>query len=84
MSIYNTIVPSTEGTTLVAAHRAGRRGVGYDINSEYVDIASERLEFGHRRPFLEEEAGRALSPNGVADALVLGGNSGEDFQARAV
>ncbi len=72
------------GTTLVAAHRAGRRGVGYDINSEYVDIASERLELGHRRPFLEEEAGQALSPNGVADALALGGNSGEDFQARAV
>ncbi len=62
----------------MAAHRAGRRGVGYDINSEYVDIALERLELGYRRPFLEEEAGRALSANGVADVLVLDGNSGED------
>ena len=68
----------------MAAHRAGRRGVGYDINSEYVGITRERLELGYRRPFLEEEPGRALSPNGVADALALGGNSGEDFQARAV
>ena len=72
------------GTTLVAAHRAGRRGVGYDINSEYVNIASERLELGRRRPLLEEPAGRAVSPNGVANPLVLESNSGEDFQARAV
>ena len=68
----------------MAAHRAGRRGVGYDINSEYVDIARERLELGYRRPFLEEKAGQALSPNGIADALALDGNSREDFQARAV
>lgn len=31
------------GTTLVAARRAGRRGVGYDIDPEYVNIARERL-----------------------------------------
>ena len=72
------------GTTLVAAHRAGRRGVGYDINSEYVDVARERLESARRRPFPEEKTGQEFSPNGVADASVLDGNAREHFQARAV
>ena len=31
------------GTTLVAAARAGRRAVGYDTNSEYVQLARHRL-----------------------------------------
>ena len=53
----------------MAAHRAGRRGVGYDINSEYVDIALERLELGYRRPFLEEEAGRAVREGKKAQRL---------------
>ncbi|MEE2646211.1 MAG: site-specific DNA-methyltransferase [Actinomycetota bacterium] len=32
------------GTTLVAAIRAGRRPVGYDLEREYVDLASTRVE----------------------------------------
>ena len=32
------------GTTLVAAVRAGRRPVGYDLEDEYVGLASERVE----------------------------------------
>jgi site-specific DNA-methyltransferase (adenine-specific) len=31
------------GTTLVAAKRAGRRGVGFDLDPEYVEIARTRL-----------------------------------------
>ncbi len=31
------------GTTLVAAARTGRRGVGYDLDPAYVDLARERL-----------------------------------------
>jgi site-specific DNA-methyltransferase (adenine-specific) len=31
------------GTTLVAAARTGRRGVGYDLDPAYIDIARERL-----------------------------------------
>jgi site-specific DNA-methyltransferase (adenine-specific) len=32
------------GTTCVAARRAGRRYVGYDVNQDYLDLASSRLE----------------------------------------
>ncbi|MBC8194236.1 MAG: site-specific DNA-methyltransferase [Acidimicrobiia bacterium] len=31
------------GSTLVAALRAGRRGVGYDLEADYIDLARERL-----------------------------------------
>jgi len=31
------------GTTCVAAKKQGRRYIGYDINSEYVKLAQERL-----------------------------------------
>ena len=31
------------GTTLIAAGRAGRRAVGYDIDAAYVDLARDRL-----------------------------------------
>ena len=40
------------GSTLVAALRAGRRGVGYDLDSEYVTLAKQRLDDERRR--LEE------------------------------
>lgn len=32
------------GTTLVAAHRTGRRGVGVDLSEEYCSLAEERLK----------------------------------------
>ena len=72
------------GTTLVAAHRAGRRGVGYDINPEYVDMARQRLEVAHRRPFPEEEAQAAWPSNGAADGTVSVRVPNEHFQARAL
>lgn len=70
------------GTTLVAAHRAGRRGIGYDINDEYVDIARERLKVAHRRPFLEE-TGPVWSSNGASEVSPRA-DSSEHFQARAM
>ncbi len=32
------------GTTVVAAHRTGRRGVGFDLDPAYVDLARARLK----------------------------------------
>jgi hypothetical protein len=32
------------GTTLVSAHRLGRRWIGFDIKREYVEIAAKRLD----------------------------------------
>ena len=40
------------GTTLVAAQRSGRRGVGYDLDPTYVTLAKQRVEEERRR--LEE------------------------------
>ena len=31
------------GTTLVAAKRNGRQGIGYDLNPDYVKTATKRL-----------------------------------------
>ena len=75
------------GTTLVAAHKAWRRGVGYDIKSEYVDMARARLERAQRRPtLLDQESDQYGTVNGTPRS----GNasriraSSEAFQARAV
>ncbi|MDH3680843.1 MAG: site-specific DNA-methyltransferase [Acidimicrobiia bacterium] len=38
------------GTTLVAAERTGRRGIGFDLDPAYADIARTRLEAERRRP----------------------------------
>ena len=45
------IVPATvldpfvgSGTTLAVAQRLGRNGIGTDISSEYLELASKRLE----------------------------------------
>lgn len=32
------------GTTIIAANKAGRTGIGIEINSEYVDLAEKRIE----------------------------------------
>lgn len=75
------------GTTLVAAYKAWRRGVGYDIKPEYVEIARGRLERSSRRPsLLDQERVPAGTVNGT---LRLGDvprrrPSIEHFQARAV
>jgi site-specific DNA-methyltransferase (adenine-specific) len=39
------------GTTLVAAARTGRRGVGYELDPTYVDIARQRLSEPLEAPF---------------------------------
>ena len=70
------------GTTLVAARRAGRRGVGYDINPEYVDIARQRLKVAHRRPVLDEGAEQVRPPNGVVGVHADAGDPEEHFQAQ--
>ncbi len=54
------------GTTLVAARQASRRGVGYDIDPEYVQIAQDRLQqttvetTEHRRMSGSVKGARAL------------------------
>ena len=78
------------GTTLVAARRAGRKGVGYDITPQYVEIARRRFERTYSRPLPEEDwpassaAKPASSPNGTMDALFEVEDCREHFQARAV
>lgn len=55
------------GTTLVAARHASRRGVGYDIDPEYVQIAEDRLREAtvdtsdHRRKSVSVKGARALA-----------------------
>ena len=55
------------GTTLLAALHASRRGVGYDIDPEYVQIAEDRLKQAtvdttdHRRVSVSVEGARALA-----------------------
>jgi len=38
------------GTTLVAAERTGRRGMGFDLDPEYIEIATSRLDAEKARP----------------------------------
>jgi DNA modification methylase len=73
------------GTTLVAAARTGRIGVGYDTDADYVEMAQERLEAELQRaterddvmsapPLEQQELLALLSPE----------DRQEHFQARAV
>ncbi|HKY47682.1 MAG TPA: site-specific DNA-methyltransferase [Acidimicrobiia bacterium] len=67
------------GTTLVAARRAGRRAVGYDIDPGYVKLARERVAIAIPRPKPEP-----IDP--VQDALDIDIpelQRAEHFQARA-
>jgi len=77
------------GTTVVAAERTGRRGVGFDLDPEYVRIATERLEAEQARidhlktkiSGLEDEP--ADRQRMVVDELSFEERQ-EHFQARAV
>jgi site-specific DNA-methyltransferase (adenine-specific) len=40
------------GTTLVAAHRLGRKSIGIEISRDYCDIAIKRLQREFERPSL--------------------------------
>jgi len=75
------------GSTLVAAALTDRRGIGYDLDSNYVDVARERINaakarvWAHRQPPGEQpplpEIAEALAD--VTDAEI----ASEDFQRRA-
>ena len=72
------------GTTLVAAERTERRGIGFDLDGDYAEIARQRLEAERQRPkvrFYEVEGADALPidfelPDDGQDRI-------EHFQARA-
>ncbi len=55
------------GTTLLAARQAARRGIGYDIDPEYVRISEDRLKQAtvdtteHRRVSVSVEGARSLA-----------------------
>ena len=78
------------GSTLVAALRSGRRGVGYDLEPEYIDLARERVE--RERARLDsgavarwrrsDLAGRADRQDGLFDGLD-GHDKTEHLQGRA-
>ena len=64
------------GSTLVAALRAGRRGVGYDIDADYIELSRERLSIEKSR-LLEGEslwkrrdlAGASVEQAGLFDEM---------------
>lgn len=66
------------GTTLVAAARTGRRGVGYDLSQEYVDIASQRYVAEIDRPKYSATAAEQLPFELIAPEFRV-----EAFTARA-
>ena len=75
------------GSTLVAALRAGRRGVGYDLDSGYVTLSKQRLDDERRR--LDEVrpeawrrrdlAGTTITQGGLFDSV--DGPTGEGQRA---
>ena len=70
------------GTTLLAAERAGRRGMGFELDPDYAEIARARLEAERRRPKMApyEEALQGELPMDLPDE---GQERIEHFQARA-
>jgi len=70
------------GTTVVAAERTGRRGVGYDLDAEYIDIATRRYEAEKGRRRLRPGAG-GTGEHLTLDLPDLPEERIEHFQARA-
>ena len=64
------------GSTLVAAARTGRRGVGYDTDATYVATARKRIQSARA------QAG-ATPEHGIPDLRLFRVGDPEDFQARA-
>ncbi len=56
------------GSTLVAAARSGRRGVGYDLDAEYVTLAKQRLT--DERCRLDEEPVAAWRRADLTDVVI--------------
>ncbi|MEZ5167413.1 MAG: site-specific DNA-methyltransferase [Acidimicrobiales bacterium] len=50
------------GSTLVAAERTGRRGVGFDLDAEYCEIARARVDAERSRPHLRAVEVEAVDP----------------------
>ena len=67
------------GTTLVAAHRAGRRAVGYDIDPAYVELAMARISVATPRP----QPGSPAAAEQAADLQMPELERVEHYQARA-
>lgn len=78
------------GSTLVAAARTGRIGVGYDTDPSYVELAQKRLDAELRRASERDDALRKIdeAPSSVEQQALLLTLPPEDrqehFQARAV
>jgi modification methylase len=68
------------GTTLVAALRGGRRGVGYDIDPAYVELSKERLSRATPRP----DPSSTKSARVGADSVMPEIQRAEHLQARAI
>ncbi|TXN03825.1 DNA modification methylase [Methylobacterium sp. WL64] len=62
---------SGSGTTLVAAHRAKRRGYGLDIDPFYVDLAVRRMERCTRVPARHAETGLTFAEMAEQRGIVL-------------
>ncbi len=74
------------GSTLVAAARTGRRGVGYDLDGAYVEIARERVRSERSRWNVPSGSTGSARPT-VGGTSAPGWPDGDDrhehFQARA-
>jgi site-specific DNA-methyltransferase (adenine-specific) len=70
------------GSTIVAAERTGRVGVGFDLDPDYIELARERVaaERARRRHRPVESAGDEPLPLAVPDTIE---ERVEHFQARA-
>ena len=75
------------GTTLVAAALTDRRGVGYDLDPDYVEIARERINAAHARVWAHRQPPGEQPPlPEIAEALAEVTDeeiAAEDFQRRA-
>ncbi len=70
------------GTTVVAAERTGRSGIGFDLDPAYVDIARSRVERERRRRFAPPVEVGTEEPLPL-DLTDLAEQRMESFQARA-
>jgi site-specific DNA-methyltransferase (adenine-specific) len=68
------------GTTAVAAVRAGRHFVGYDLDPSYIELAEERVETERRRLL----SGTTTPPKVTLPAVPPPADDSEDFLSRAV